>query len=119
MKAKNQPVLPHQGRIRKFTSVASLVVALAVGLAAGVDAAAAAGEGAPEPISTTMDIPYFAADATNDYVREQCKLDLYLPKSAAKPFPLLVWFHGGGLQGGDPAGSAMLEFLLSGVLPSP
>lgn len=32
-----------------------------------------------------------------------CQLDLYLPKSSGKPFPMVVWVHGGGLTGGDKA----------------
>lgn len=34
------------------------------------------------------------------YEAERCKLDIYKPK-AAKRAPSLVWFHGGGLTGGD------------------
>ena len=32
------------------------------------------------------------------------KLDLYKPKAAGKPRPLVLWFHGGGWAGGDPRG---------------
>jgi len=32
---------------------------------------------------------------------ERQKLDLFLPKDAAKPLPLVVWIHGGGWQGGS------------------
>jgi len=31
----------------------------------------------------------------------QCRLDVYLPPRPEGPFPLLVWFHGGGLKGGS------------------
>ena len=58
-------------------------------------------ESAPTGVVVKIDIPYFDEGSTNDYVREQCKLDLYLPRNVDKPFPLLVWFHGGGLQGGS------------------
>ncbi len=33
-----------------------------------------------------------------EYERERCTLDLYAPAGAG-PFPVLVWFHGGGLTG--------------------
>ena len=34
------------------------------------------------------------------YRKERCKLDIYYPASG-KPFKTLVWFHGGGLTGGE------------------
>lgn len=48
--------------------------------------------------ATERDIPYrTAADGT--YAAERCKLDFYYP-AGAKDFPTVVWFHGGGLEGG-------------------
>lgn len=44
------------------------------------------------------DLPY-KAGAQDDYERQRCRLDLYLPEGAAD-FPVLVWFHGGGIEGG-------------------
>lgn len=32
---------------------------------------------------------------------ERCRLDVMWPKDGAKGLPVLVWFHGGGLTGGD------------------
>lgn len=42
-------------------------------------------------------------DGGSDYERERCRLDVYLPtgRAAAAPMPVVVWFHGGGLTGGD------------------
>ena len=34
-----------------------------------------------------------------EYLQEYCKLDLFLPKGK-KNFPILIWFHGGGLSAG-------------------
>lgn len=34
------------------------------------------------------------------YSRERCKLDVYYPANG-KAFPVVVWFHGGGLTGGN------------------
>jgi len=38
-----------------------------------------------------------------DYALERCKLDLYLPEGEG--FPVVVWFHGGGLQAGQKDGA--------------
>ena len=46
------------------------------------------------------DIPYHA-DA-GEYAAERCKLDFYYP-AEVKDFPTIVWFHGGGLTGGQKA----------------
>lgn len=35
------------------------------------------------------------------YGARELKLDLYLPKSGAGPFPAIVWIHGGGWQNGS------------------
>ena len=44
------------------------------------------------------DIPYTAsADA---YAQERCKLDVYYPTNQ-KDAPVVVWFHGGGIEGGN------------------
>lgn len=45
------------------------------------------------------DVSYLDANA-NDDARKQCVLDLYLPKDK-KDFATIVWFHGGGLTGGN------------------
>lgn len=43
------------------------------------------------------DIPY--QENGNEYAKERCKLDFYYP-THVKEFPVVVWFHGGGLEGG-------------------
>ena len=48
--------------------------------------------------ATTEDIPYRSGKLT-DYMREQCRLDVYHPKNK-KDFSTVVWFHGGGLKAG-------------------
>ena len=45
------------------------------------------------------DIPYAAASA-NAYAQERCKLDVYYPTDV-KDAPVVVWFHGGGIEGGN------------------
>lgn len=49
---------------------------------------------------TISDIPYTDNSETDAYRRERCRLDLYYPTDV-KDFPTVVWFHGGGLEGGN------------------
>ena len=44
------------------------------------------------------DIPYTAS--TDAYAQERCKLDVYYPTNQ-KDAPVVVWFHGGGIEGGN------------------
>ena len=37
---------------------------------------------------------------TDAYARERLKLDVYYPEGK-KDCPVIVWFHGGGLEGGN------------------
>ncbi len=46
------------------------------------------------------DISYTSTSETDAYKLERCKLDIYFPKDK-KDFKTIVWFHGGGLEGGD------------------
>jgi acetyl esterase/lipase len=43
-------------------------------------------------------LAYREGSKLSEYERERCTLDLYVPDGAG-PFPVLVWFHGGGLTG--------------------
>jgi len=36
----------------------------------------------------------------DEYMDERCRLDLYYPKNITG-FPTIIWFHGGGLSGGE------------------
>jgi len=47
---------------------------------------------------TVKDIPYVTSG--NKYALERCKLDVYYPTDK-KDVPVVVWFHGGGLEGGE------------------
>ena len=48
------------------------------------------------------DLPYYSmsTQATDSYLKERCKLDVYFPKDT-KNVPTIVWFHGGGLEFGS------------------
>ncbi|MCU0331983.1 MAG: alpha/beta hydrolase [Ignavibacteriaceae bacterium] len=51
---------------------------------------------------TITNIPYYtnSTNQIDNYKNERCKLDLYYPTNM-KNFPVVVWFHGGGLTGGE------------------
>ena len=44
------------------------------------------------------DIPY--REAAEGYAQERCKLDVYYPTDQTDA-PVVVWFHGGGIEGGS------------------
>ncbi|MDR0394053.1 MAG: alpha/beta hydrolase [Tannerella sp.] len=45
------------------------------------------------------DLSYIEDSETDEYRRSRCKLDVYYPVKT-KGFSTVVWFHGGGLEGG-------------------
>jgi hypothetical protein len=51
---------------------------------------------------TVNNIPYYSPEvlASDQYIKERCMLDIYYPEKI-KDFPVVVWFHGGGLTGGE------------------
>lgn len=51
---------------------------------------------------TEKDVPYRTGDKLTDAMKERCKLDVYFPEGG-KDVPAVVWFHGGGLKGGEKA----------------
>lgn len=49
---------------------------------------------------TEKDLLYIPDSEMDAYRKERCKLDVYYPADK-KDFPTIVWFHGGGLEGGN------------------
>ena len=49
---------------------------------------------------TENNIPYRSGVNLSDYEKERCKLDIYFPENVDS-FTTVVWFHGGGLTGGE------------------
>jgi len=49
---------------------------------------------------TEAGVSYRPKSEPDAYARERCKLDVYHPEGGA-PCATVVWFHGGGLTGGD------------------
>lgn len=50
--------------------------------------------------TTKKDVSYVSANETDAYRLERCKLDIYYPEGKTN-FPTIVWYHGGGLTGGE------------------
>jgi len=69
------------------------------------------------PLRALSDVPYKTGDSLGDYERERCKLDVYLPE-AGKDWPVLVWFHGGGLKAGDKRGTPQDGVKTEGIVAS-
>ena len=79
-----------------------------VALTASVFAQDPAGKKAPPPLP-----PNVIAHRDLAYVEgghERQKLDLYLPKDARGPLPVIIWVHGGGWQNGSKANAFPLRF---------
>ena len=51
---------------------------------------------------TKLDIHYYndSINQSDNYINERCVLDIYFPVNV-KDYPTIVWFHGGGLTGGN------------------
>ena len=45
-------------------------------------------------------ISYVMGKDSDEYKKERCKLDIYYP-SQEKDYPTIIWFHGGGIEGGE------------------
>jgi acetyl esterase/lipase len=66
-----------------------------------------------------QNIPYYTDSVmkSDAYAKERCVLDVYYPKDK-KAFATLIWFHGGGLTGGNKEIPEMLKnkgFAIVGV----
>ena len=58
----------------------------------------------PEGVTVQRDLAYVPGG------HERQKLDLYLPKEASKPLPVIVWIHGGGWQAGSKENNPLLAY---------
>jgi acetyl esterase/lipase len=76
----------------------------------------AATPGETAGVQVIDDVSYKTGASISGYEKTACTLDLYLP-TGTQNFPTLVWFHGGGLTGGNKKGDrSMAEgFAKSGI----
>lgn len=51
---------------------------------------------------TYSNVSYRSGDGLDNYQKERCKLDIYVPENQ-NGFTTVVWFHGGGLTAGEKA----------------
>jgi len=49
---------------------------------------------------TVNNIQYRSGENLDEYMKERCKLDIYVPENVDS-FTTVVWFHGGGLTAGE------------------
>lgn len=56
-------------------------------------------------IQAQTDVRYRPELADDAYAQELCKLDVYPVTKDASAAPILIWFHGGGLEGGSKTSS--------------
>lgn len=68
----------------------------------------AAGPAALEGVQVLPNLEYILGG------HERNRLDLYLPKDAGQPLPVILWVHGGGWVGGDKSGGPALRFAQKG-----
>ncbi len=82
----------------------------AAALAAGwlVLTSALAAERPATTYETTAGIAYRTPPPEDEHGRARCRLDFYRPTNTPG-FPTIVWFHAGGLTGGDRAVPAALQ----------
>lgn len=78
----------------------SILILISATLAITIQANARGGKASDPGYAEIKDISYAQAGETDKYRLERCKLDIYYPKNQ-KDFATLVWFHGGGLEGGS------------------
>ncbi len=61
---------------------------------------------------------YYGPEDATEYQKEKCKLDIYLPSNDSESFPVLVFFHGGGITGGSRGGPNLTSEGVCLVAPS-
>src|SRR5687768_14188006 len=89
------------GKRSKQEQRMSFRIAFVVMLTSMMASVGLASEAEPAKLAyaTENNISYYA-DARDEYQKERCKLDVYYPKGT-KGYATVVWFHGGGLTGGE------------------
>jgi acetyl esterase/lipase len=110
----SQPALRQIDRPRQWEVIMTrtgigrwILAALAAG--AGTAAAQPAkSKGVPEGVTVHKDLDYVASG----HARQ--KLDLYVPRAAAGPMPVILWVHGGAWLGGSKDNPPLLHLIAKG-----
>ncbi len=86
------------------TNFRIMLVSLLVAAGCSLPAAAQAA------YTTEKDLPYRdeSSPGWDAYMEERCKLDVYYPADE-EGYPTVVWFHGGGLRGGNKSVPSQLK----------
>lgn len=61
---------------------------------------------------------YYGPEDATDYQKQQCLLDIHLPKNTKQKCPVLIYFHGGGITGGKRGGPKVTDQGICLVAPS-
>ena len=103
----------NSGRVPVFSSAVRFIFMTAMLVMA---AATASAQNRRTQITyvTERNIPYREADA-GEYARERCLLDFYHPENV-QDYPTVIWFHGGGIEGGNKEIPAELQNSGMGVV---
>ncbi len=78
----------------------SFTLCLAIAILCPVAHRGLSQERQPTTYKLTSDVLYKAEEGLTPYERERCRLDVYAPENGSQ-FATVVWFHGGGLTGGN------------------
>jgi len=61
---------------------------------------------------------YYGPEDATEHQKEKCKLDIHLPSDKFNDFPVLIFFHGGGLTAGSRGGPNLTPEGICLVAPS-
>lgn len=61
---------------------------------------------------------YYGPDDGTEYQKKRCQLDIYLPSEQPEKFPVLIYFHGGGITGGSRGGPNLTSQGVCLIAPS-
>ena len=93
-----------------MNSLASLTLTLAI-----VASTSLASSAADETVHKGI---YYGPEDGTEYQQERCQLDIYLPSDQPEKFPVLIYFHGGGITGGSRGGPNLTSQGVCLVAPS-
>lgn len=73
---------------------------------------------AAAPAGKVLKGVYYGPENATEYQKEKCQLDIRLPADTSKKFPVLIYFHGGGITGGRRGGPDLTAEGIGLVAPS-